>query len=146
MSLQQPTQKMSKSAVDPKSRILITDTPDDIHKKIMSSLTDSSNHVSYDPTNRPGVSNLLEILSIFDVQGRTPGELAERLSQASLKDLKQTVSGAVIQGLAGIRERYIDLLSADEGRYIDVVEDKGAKKARASAEETMAVVREATGL
>ncbi|KAF6822297.1 Tryptophan-tRNA ligase, mitochondrial [Colletotrichum plurivorum] len=146
MSLQQPTQKMSKSAIDPKSRILITDAPEDIHKKIMGALTDSSNHVSYDPKDRPGVSNLLELLSIFDSQGRSPTALGHDLAQTSLKDLKQTVSGAIIQGLAGIRERYVDLMSADDGQYLDLVEAQGAQKARRSAEETMAIVREATGL
>lgn len=146
MSLQQPSQKMSKSAVDPKSRILITDTPEDIQKKIMGAFTDSSNHVSYDPTNRPGVSNLLELLSIFDAQERSPTTLGYDLAQTTLKDLKQTVSGAIIQGLAGIRERYVDLMSADDGRYLDLVEAQGAEKARRSAEETMTIVREATGL
>ncbi|GJC86859.1 tryptophan--tRNA ligase, mitochondrial [Colletotrichum liriopes] len=139
-------QKMSKSATDPRSRILITDTPEEIHQKIMSARTDSSNHVSYDPINRPGVSNLMEILSMFDAQGRTPSQLAKTLSQASLKDLKQTVSAVVVQGLDGIRERYFHFLSADEGKYLDAVEAQGANKARLSAEETMAVVREATGL
>ncbi|KAJ0165393.1 Tryptophan--tRNA ligase, mitochondrial [Colletotrichum tanaceti] len=146
MSLQQPKQKMSKSAADPRSRILITDTPEEIHKKIMCARTDSSNQISYDPDNRPGVSNLLEILSIFDAQGRKPAQLAESHSQESLKDLKQAVSAAVVQGLDGIRERYFNFLSADEGRYLDAVEAQGAKRARLSAEETMAAVREATGL
>ncbi|OLN81516.1 Tryptophan-tRNA ligase, mitochondrial [Colletotrichum chlorophyti] len=146
MSLQQPTQKMSKSAIDPKSRILITDTPEEMHKKIMGARTDSIKNVSYDVANRPGVSNLLEILSIFDTEGRSPSQLADALSQTSLKTLKETVSGAVIQGLAGIRERYVELLSVDEGRYLDAVEAQGARKARLSAEETMAAVREATGL
>ncbi|KAK1640288.1 tryptophanyl-tRNA synthetase [Colletotrichum phormii] len=146
MSLQQPTQKMSKSAKDPRSRILITDTPEEIHAKVMSAFTDSSNNVSYDPTNRPGVSNLLEILSIFDAQARNPTQLAESLSHASLRDLKQAVSKAVIEGLGGIRERYMELLSVDEGRYLDAVEAKGASKARLNANETMVLVREATGL
>ncbi|KAK1484055.1 tryptophanyl-tRNA synthetase [Colletotrichum cuscutae] len=146
MSLQQPTQKMSKSARDPRSRILITDTPEEINVKIMSALTDSSNNVSYDPANRPGVSNLLEILSIFDVHARNPAQLADSFSHASLKDLKQAVSRAVVEGLGGIRERYMELLSVDEGRYLDAVEAKGASKARLNANETMALVREATGL
>ncbi|KAK1598808.1 tryptophanyl-tRNA synthetase [Colletotrichum navitas] len=146
MSLQQPNQKMSKSANDPRSRILIIDTPEEIHNKIMSARTDSSNYVSYDPTNRPGVSNLVEILSLFDSQGRTPCQLVETLSQASLKDLKRIVSAAVVQGLNGIRARYFELLSADEGKYLDAVEAQGAKRARLSAEETMTIVREATGL
>ncbi|KAH9239216.1 hypothetical protein K456DRAFT_1828183 [Colletotrichum gloeosporioides 23] len=146
MSLQHPAEKMSKSAKDSRSRIVITDRPEEIHKKVMSALTDSSNVVSYDPNERPGVSNLLEILSVFDGKGRTPSHLAQEYSQASLKDLKQAVSEAVICGLSGFRERYLDLISTDEGRYLDSVEARGAERARQSAEETMVVVREATGL
>ncbi|KAK2728680.1 tryptophanyl-tRNA synthetase [Colletotrichum kahawae] len=146
MSLQQPAEKMSKSAKDSKSRIMITDRPEEIHKKVMSALTDSSNTVSYDPRERPGVSNLLEILSVFDGKGRSPSLLAQDYSQASLKDLKQAVSEAVIRGLSGFRERYFHLISADEGRYLDSVEAQGAERARQSAEETMVIVREATGL
>lgn len=146
MSLQQPHKKMSKSSNDAKSRILITDSPDEINQKLISALTDCDNSVSYDPVNRPGVSNLLEILSIFDESGREPAQLAESLSGHNLKQLKERVSESVVMGLNGIRERYIDLLSADEGKYLDFVEAEGARKARENAAETMAIVREATGL
>lgn len=112
----------------------------------MGALTDSDNYVSYDTQRRPGVSNLLEILSTFDSQMRTPEALASNFEGASLKALKEAASEAVITGLQGIRERYLDVLSADEGRYLDAVELEGARKARASADETMAIVREATGL
>lgn len=146
MSLQQPTKKMSKSSPDPKSRILITDRPDDMHKKIMGALTDSIRHVSYDPEARPGVSNLLEIISVFDKQGKSPQTLAEELRDVSMKKLKETASEAVIGGLLGVRDRYLDFLSADDGKYLDAVELEGARTARDSANETMALVREATGL
>lgn len=146
MSLQQPTKKMSKSHPDPKSRILITDRPEDIHKKIMGALTDSIGFVSYDPETRPGVSNLLEIISVFDKQGKSPQTLAEELRDVSMKSLKEAASEAVIGGLRGVRDRYLDFLSADDGRYLDTVESEGARTARDSANETMALVREATGL
>lgn len=146
MSLQQPTNKMSKSHPDPRSRVLITDRADDIHKKIMGALTDSVGHVSYDPAARPGVSNLLEIISVFDEQARSPQALAETLKDASLKTVKEMASNVVISGLRGVRERYLEVLSADDGRYLDAVELEGARKAQDSANETMALVREATGL
>lgn len=146
MSLQQPKKKMSKSHPDPKSRILITDRPEDIHKRIMGALTDSIGFVTYDPETRPGVSNLLEIISVFDKQGKTPQALAEELKDVTMKSLKEAASEAVIGGLRGVRDRYLDLLSADDGRYLDTVESEGARTARDSANETMALVREATGL
>ncbi|RQM06458.1 hypothetical protein DH86_00002299, partial [Scytalidium sp. 3C] len=77
MSLQDPQQKMSKSHADVRSRILITDTPEDIHRKIMAALTDSTNSVSYEPETRPGVANLLHLLSYFDGDQRTPAVLGE---------------------------------------------------------------------
>merc|ERR1711939_634674 len=62
MSLKRPTQKMSKSDADPKSRILITDTREEIHAKVKGAITDSEPGISFDPEKRPGVSNLIEIL------------------------------------------------------------------------------------
>ncbi|TPX09819.1 uncharacterized protein E0L32_009010 [Thyridium curvatum] len=151
MSLQQPTQKMSKSHADPRSRILLTDSPAEVRKKLMSALTDSTNAVSYDPAARPGVANLLELLSIFEGETEatpTPEELAAEMAAAgaTLKTLKERVGDAVVDGIGGIRERYLELLNRDGGRYLDEVEAKGAEKARASAEETMKDVRSVVGL
>ena len=146
MSLQQPTQKMSKSHADPRSRIILTDTPEEIRKKVMSALTDSTNSVSYDPETRPGVSNLVEMISIFDEAGRTPQEITEELSGANLRTLKETAADAINRGLGNIRERYLEVLAKDDGKYIDHVAEQGAQKARANAEETMDIVRSAVGL
>ncbi|TDZ25020.1 Tryptophan--tRNA ligase [Colletotrichum orbiculare MAFF 240422] len=146
MSLRDPTHKMSKSATDPRSRILITDSPEEIHKKVMGARTDSLDHVSYDLAKRPGVSNLLEILSMFDTAGIGPAGLAQNFSGTPLKEFKQAVAAGVVRGLAGIRQRYLDLVSVDKERYLSAVEAYGASKARRSAEETMTVIRETIGL
>lgn len=145
MSLQQPTQKMSKSHADPRSRIVLTDTPEEIRKKVMAALTDSTNAVAYDPDARPGVSNLLEMISIFDAAGRSPEEVAAELSGANLRALKESAADAINGGLGTIRERYLEVLAQDGGRYIDHVAEHGARKARANAEETMEGVRAAVG-
>ena len=147
MSLQDPTKKMSKSHTSKWAGILITDEPEEINKKIMKAVTDSDNFVSYDPA-RPGVANLLRLLSCFDDAGRTPEQLASELSSenASLGVLKSRVSESIIAGMKGIRERYVSLLSTDDGKYIDHVAEKGAQKARLRADETMALVRDAVGL
>ena len=148
MSLQNPTQKMSKSHKSHWSRILITDTPEEINKKINSAVTDGDNFISYDSAARPGVSNLLRLLACFDDRGRTPEQLATKLSakNAGLGVLKKRVSESIIAGLGDIRERYLELLAEDGGRYIDHVAAKGARKAQLRADETMAIVREAIGL
>jgi tryptophanyl-tRNA synthetase len=145
MSLQEPHLKMSKSHSDPRSRILITDSSEEIHRKLMSAVTDSTNSVSYDPKNRPGVSNLLHLLSHFDSQERSAQELGTVYSKLTLKDLKITISDTISARLSDTRERYKQILSEDAGAYVDHIEKKGAKKARENAEATMVAVREAVG-
>ena len=63
-SLKDPTQKMSKSDDDPRSRILLSDSNEAIAAKIRHALTDSVGDISYDPQKRPGVSNLIDICSM----------------------------------------------------------------------------------
>lgn len=148
MSLQDPTRKMSKSHKSAWSRILITDEPEEIRKKIMGAVTDPENYVSYDPLRRPGVSNLLRLMACFDRTKRTPEELGSMLSKENLdlRGLKERVSESIASGLGGIRDRYIRILAADDGKFIDEVSREGAAKARARASETMELVRQAVGL
>lgn len=148
MSLTDPTKKMSKSDANAASRVLITDPPQDIRKKIMRAVTDSqSGFVSYDPAGRPGVSNLLEILSILEGENRSPDEVARGLegSQHPLKALKERTADAVVTELRDVRERYLELMGNDDGKALDDLEALGAEKARASANATMKLVKEAVG-
>ncbi|KAM0550767.1 hypothetical protein ACHAPJ_008630 [Fusarium lateritium] len=145
MSLNDPTSKMSKSHKSEKSRILITDSPEDIKVKVGGAKTDSIPGISYDPATRPGVSNLLDILSIFDAEGRKGAQLAEQYSDISPKQLKDMVADAVIGGLDGIRDRYLGLLSQGD-EHLDSIEAISAQKAQKSADETMQIVRDAVGL
>jgi tryptophanyl-tRNA synthetase len=147
MSLQEPHLKMSKSHSDPRSRVLITDTPEIIHKKLMAALTDPTNSVSYDPETRPGVSNLLQLLSHFDAAGRSPEALgSEHQSQGlGLGQFKKVVAETIAEHLAPVRTKYERVLAEDGGKYLDYVEKQGANKARESADATMTLVREAIG-
>lgn len=112
----------------------------------MSALTDSTNSVSYSPEERPGVSNLLQLWSLFDAEGRSPEDLAIACQDMNLRTFKTKVSETIANSLAPIRTRYAELMAENEGAYIDHVEREGAKKARESAEATMVLVREAVGL
>ncbi|PHH68249.1 hypothetical protein CDD82_695 [Ophiocordyceps australis] len=145
MSLTDPMCKMSKSHKSSRSRILITDTPEDIRNKISSALSDSIPGISYDKTSRPAISNLLDILSVFDPQQRTSIELAEDVNKTHIRDFKSMVSDAVIQGLAGVRSRFLDLCDSNS-TFLDQVEADGAHRARKNAEETMHLVKVAVGL
>ncbi|KAH9903712.1 tRNA synthetases class I-domain-containing protein [Xylariomycetidae sp. FL2044] len=257
MSLQNPANKMSKSALNEKSRILITSTAQEIRNRIFGAVTDNQGAVTYDPVLRPGVANLLEIyaqcsfpllhpllaslptstssptpaspppevaaaaeptssspssssssydpttpsssspsspssptepplsielpsftlppfptstpttpiptptpphpppqqhhlfseiLSPVEPVRPTPQDLADALRGVTLGDFKSRVAAAVQRELAGVRERYLDLLARDGGKYLDDVEAEGAARARQSAEETMREVRERVGL
>lgn len=156
MSLTNPTAKMSKSDTNPSSRVLLTDTPDQIHKKISRALTDSDvNTVTYDPTTRPGVSNLLEILAILEEPHgsradapATPAELAAQFEgvQRPLKALKERTADAVVREMGDVRERYRELLERRGGAWLDEIEAVGAEKARINADATIRRVKDAVGL
>src|SRR4029450_12628511 len=79
MNLQEPDVKMSKSRGAESGTILMLDPPDTIRKKVKSAVTDSETEVRYDPDAKPGVSNLIELLtvvtgdSIADVESRYNG-------------------------------------------------------------------------
>ncbi|GAQ41198.1 tryptophan--tRNA ligase MSW1 [Aspergillus tubingensis] len=143
MSLKEPTLKMSKSHVDERSRILLTDSPGQIHKKLKAALTDSETTITYDPLRRPGVSNLLELLSHFE--GRSCEELVLEFQSTSLRALKENLAHKISNHLQPVREKYFSLME-DKTGYLEDISEKGARAARANAELTMTRVREAMGL
>jgi len=140
MSLTDPTSKMSKSDPSPKSRVNLTDTPDEIAAKIKSAVTDTGSEVSYDPENKPGISNLLEIFSAFD--GRSIDELVEEYRSSGYGRFKAAVAEAVIAGVQPIQERYASLTDAEVAQVMEA----SAEKAREMAAGTMELVRDAVGL
>ncbi|KAI0840495.1 tryptophanyl-tRNA synthetase [Hypoxylon sp. FL0890] len=153
MSLTHPHNKMSKSTPNHRSRILITSPASEIRTRILGAVTDSLNVVTYDPETRPGVANLLELLSQCGPpstagkrQRPTPQELADRYAGATLRELKEDVVAAITEELGGIRERYDDFLHRKGGKWLDEIEAEGAEAARRNAEETMKLVRYAVGL
>lgn len=140
MSLQNPTAKMAKSEHDASSRILVLDDPDTIVKKLKKAVTDSGSEISYDRTAKPGISNLLEILSIF--VGKSIEEVAADHADSQYGAFKMAVAEAVVEGLAPIRSAYQALDDEEVSRIMT----KGALDARMRAESTMAEVRAKMGL
>lgn len=145
MSLQEPKLKMSKSHRDSRSRILINDSPITIGEKIGLALTDSTAGVSYDPVERPGVSNLLALLKYFDRGPRTFEELAEEYNVLSMREFKEKVAVAISDGLADVRARYNQLIT-DGSSTLEDITIKGANNARKKADQTMKEVRNVVGL
>lgn len=150
LSLRDPEQKMSKSSPDPFSRILLTDSDTDIEKKIKRAVTDGEKTISYDPENRPGVSNLLSIMSgLQSTLGNPSGvkEIAEMINrehQGKGSELKSVVTDIVIECIRPIREE-LQRIKAD-GAYLDEVEKLGREKAQGRAAETMEKVKRLVGL
>ena len=132
---------MSKSDVNPKSRIELTDTADSIHEKIKKAVTDTTPSISYDPEARPGVSNLVEIYAA--VTGRTPQEVVATAEGWDTVQFKEHLAAVVNERIAPIREEFTRL-QTDKG-HVENVLNSGAEKARAIASETYAQVLEVVG-
>ena len=105
MDLQEPTNKMSKSADSPAGTILITEDLAQVAKKIKRAVTDSEPEVRYDPVAKPGVSNLLSILGA--ATGRDPEDVAKGYEQYG--PLKSDTADAVVELLRPIQERVAQL-------------------------------------
>jgi tryptophanyl-tRNA synthetase len=141
MSLQEPTKKMSKSDENLKASIFMLDDPKQIEKKIKSAVTDSEGIVKYDKENKPGVSNLLDIHSVFS--GETITELEAKYEGKGYGDFKQGVADAIIAVLKPIQDRYYEIL---ESELLDEILDEGAEKASLVANRTIQKAKKAMGL
>ncbi|MGZ4797585.1 MAG: tryptophan--tRNA ligase, partial [Acidimicrobiia bacterium] len=108
--LQNPTAKMSKSADSPQGTILVLDEPAAITKKVKSAVTDSDTAVRFDPEAKPGVSNLLSLLSA--ATGRPVPDLEAEYGTSGYGTFKGAVAEALVEYLRPTRERY-DELAAD---------------------------------
>lgn len=146
MSLKEPEHKMSKSHQDARSRIHINDDPQVISDKVKLAFTDSLAGVSYDPVNRPGVSNLLGIMSSLDDRTITAEEIARMCEAMSMREFKAEVARTISDSLTSIREKYNRLVQPDRAHYLDEMAEEGSKQARRLAQKTMGAVRQATGL
>jgi tryptophanyl-tRNA synthetase len=142
MDLQDPTSKMSSTAGSPQGRVLLLDPPAVITKKIKSAVTDSGSDVRYDPEEKPGISNLLELHAA--ATGRGIPDIEKEFGSSGYEAFKTGVAEAVVELLRPVQERYAELES-DPGT-IERQLELGADKARAIAEPVLERVRRAAGL
>ena len=141
MALDDPTKKMSKSAASEQSYIALSDTPDQIRKKIKTATTDSGKEIRYDTENKPGVSNLLNIAAEFS--GKTVKELENEFRNFSYAQFKEAVAEYIISGLAPFQEHYSALQNDSDG-VIKILKD-GKEKSEAVANTTLRDVKEKMG-
>lgn len=135
MSLQDPSKKMSKSDDNPNNVIRLLEDPKSIVKKIKRAVTDSDNPpvVAYDWDHKPGVSNLLELMS--SATGRSVEDLVEHFKGQMYGTFKSEVADAIVAMVEPIQQRYQEI-RGDEA-YLKQIFAKGAAKARQLARPTL---------
>jgi tryptophanyl-tRNA synthetase len=142
MDLQDPTTKMSTTGGSELGTVFVLDEPRAIERKIKAAVTDSGTEIKRAP-DKPGVSNLIEILAV--ARASEPAAVEAELGQArGYGELKAAVAAATVDYLAPLRERYASLRS-DETALEAVLAD-GASRARPIAAQTLADVRERMGV
>ena len=140
--LQNPTAKMSKSAASDAGVVWLLDEPSVTAKKIRSAVTDTDREIVYDRENKPGVSNLLSILSAF-TETPIPG-LEAQYAGRGYGDLKKDVADAVVSTFEPIRARTLELL--EDPAELDRMLAAAADRASEIAEATLAKVYDRVGL
>jgi tryptophanyl-tRNA synthetase len=141
MDLQEPTNKMSTTGGTAQGTVLVLDEPDTIRKKFKTAVTDSGREIRYAPDEKPGVSNLVEILSV--ATGRPIAEVERDYDGKGYGDLKGDVGEAVVELFAPIQATYKEL-RADEGELQRLL-GLGADKARATSAPTLEEMYERMG-
>ncbi|HKC78355.1 MAG TPA: tryptophan--tRNA ligase [Gaiellaceae bacterium] len=141
MDLQEPANKMSTTLSSEQGAVYIVDPPDAIRKKFKSAVTDSGREVRYDPQEKPGISNLLEIMNV--ATGEPIDVLEQRFDGAGYGEFKEAVGESVVALLTPIRERF-EALRADE-RELQRLLAVGAEKARRASEPTLEAMYDRMG-
>lgn len=141
MGLDDPTNKMSKSAENEYSRISLLDTPNKIKKAIMRATTDSDGIIKYDVENKPGISNLLSIYSAFT--SRSIESLEKEYEGSGYGDFKKALVDELQKAIMPIQERYEEIRHSDE--LIKILKN-GAEKADAISQNTLKRVKKNFGL
>lgn len=142
MDLQDPAKKMSKTASSPTGIIDLLDEPKKNLKKFRSAVTDSGTEIIFDEENKPGISNLLNLLSVLT--GRSIETLVDEFAGKGYGHLKVAVGDAAMAEIAPIRERTLELLG--ERSELERILADGADRARAVAAPTLTEVYKKVGL
>ena len=141
MALDDPSSKMSKSAENAHSRISLLDEDSKIKKSIMRATTDSDGEIRFDPENKPGVSNLLNIYSALS--GRSLDDIVADFAGHGYGDLKKELVEITKEALQPIKQNFSEIRESDE---LKAILRNGAEKANTIAEKTMKRVKDNFGL
>lgn len=142
LSLRDSSKKMSKSDLNAKGTICLTDSADQIREKVKKAITDFNSDITYNPSHRPGVSNLVSMLA--QVTNKPISTVVEEANTLDTARFKDRVAEALIEHLRPIREK-IDMHLANRNELAYML-DMGAEKARQTAHNTMTDVKQRLGL
>lgn len=141
MSLQEPEKKMSKSSEDANSYISMLDDPKVIVNKIKRAVTDSDCVVKFDPENKPGISNLMNIYSCFT--GKTYEEIEKEFEGQGYGAFKLAVGECTAEGISKIQAEYNKIIK--DKAYLEEMFRSGAERAERIAARTLAKVHKKVG-
>jgi tryptophanyl-tRNA synthetase len=139
--LQNPGSKMSKSGESPQGILWLLDEPTVLAKKVKSAVTDADRAIVFDPVAKPGVSNLLSLLSVLG--GSPIPSLVDSFAGRGYGDLKAETADAVVAAFAPVRERALELLA--DPAELDRLLAGNAERAEAIASATLAKVYDRIG-
>jgi tryptophanyl-tRNA synthetase len=141
MDLQDPERKMSTTDGTPQGTVLIADPPETIRRKVKSAVTDSGREVRHNREGKPGISNLIEIMSV--ATGESFDAIESRYDGRGYGPFKADVAEAVVTLLEPIRRRYEEIRGdEDELRRLLAI---GAEKARAASAPTLEAMYDRLG-
>lgn len=135
------SKKMSKSAENKKGVILLLDDLNVTRKKIMSATTDSEMVVKYDPVNKPGISNLINIYACFT--DKSVSEIESEFEGKNYGEFKRTVADTICSKIEEIQKKYYEYLNGDE---IDKILDEGREFTREIARKKYEDMKHKIGL
>lgn len=141
MDLVTPDKKMSKSSDNPKGVIRILDDIEDIRKKIMGATTDSECVVCFDPENKPGISNLINIC--VAITGQSIDQIEEMFQGKNYGEFKKYVADVIVEEISGIQKRYREIINSSE---LDSILDENIKIVRDIARNKFMMMKEKMGL
>lgn len=140
MGLDDPNQKMSKSATSEANFVSLLDDPEQARKKVKKAVTDSENSIYYNPETKPAISNLLVIYSLL--ADKPINDLVEEYKDKGYGDLKQDLAEVVVSFLHKFQEQYNNI-SDDQ---VSKVLQKGREKIEKTAYTKVKEVKKAIGI
>jgi len=140
-NLQEPERLMSTTRGAPQGVVRMIDPPEVVRKKFKTAVTDSGTEVRHDPDEKPGVSNLIEIMAV--ATGRSIAEVEAQFDGQGYGAFKEGVAEAVVELFAPIQRRYEEL-RADEAELRRLLA-WGAEKAREASAPTLEIMYERMG-